>query len=1408
MNLRRQQSRNFWGARSVACAVVAFFLLFLHPPAFSQTSQIQHTISKLQKENTYLGRDLWFTMCKNADNQAGKYYYLYVASPSNTIVNIHIPGLNDIRTRLTAGVVFTQNIDLSAEVTTSGEVENKAIHVWSDDADLTAYLLSRNPGSSDGMLIIPTTGWGTEYVVASYQALFVGYSPGVDDYPSEFSIVANQNNTVCTITPTADIRASYNPDLVIHKAGVTFSEILQRGQCVQYMSTQAQDADNYDLTSTVITSNKPIGVIGATQCSNIPADYLYCDHICDMLPPVRTWARTYQTVPFAQRTGGDTYLVIGTKPGQVIFRDTNQYCILGNKYSSYFRPDITDASTWSSSDPFLLVQYINSATWEAEHGSNLFPAGDPAMVVINSVEQYVKHIIFQTPSITNIFQNYVNLMVNTQAIGSTTLDGKAISSYPYTSSQPVPFSNYTAFRVGSVQPGTHVINSDSGVGVYIYGFGKEESYAWSGALGLRTFNDPDTVPPITTTSGDCFDAMVSVADNHVTPRASKISEMKLDSIYNMIYTPDPQYQIGIASDSTFYSLLVIDSSKEAFCKIEIHDYAGNRTNVVSTYTPQRATITPPVLNFGSGAIGVTACKSFVISNTGTIPFSWKSIDLVFKNKGFSLGTIGGSSAILPGQSRNLSVCFTPRIPTPAFDTLMLSDGCVAMKAVVIGTGGGQDFFASNEDFGCEIVGSSTHRSDIFISNLSSVAIVIDTITIDDPRFKLATTVSSLSPLFIQPFDQTPVEFVFTPDRVGPIVSHAHFHCPTLGNPPDHLWKVAELRGCGNVSKAMMSKNIDTSSVCGTAIPLTFTVISTGTAPIIIDTLIFQGDTNFKQQFFVYTTPSGMPLQLPITLGPGEEFSVNLNFIPDVNTTGVRTYSVFAISDRGDTTNTVKATLHQIFRRLDPKKDTAIIPTVQYGSPVVSDVLSYCNDNEDVVTITELTQLPGPYSKAFRISNYTVDGIWRTLPVHLASGHCLSIMVQFDPSYSTDTLQSSGFSITSDACSQIPAAFAVASVQLNAPTIQGFTIPAPILSCDTKSADVVLINANVSGSTPLIVLGIAVSGADTGVFIPELPTQATLLGGASLKIPVLFVPKPGVTMRSYLDTVIVSLRDPSGRVISLKAIVSGSACGMAADISSIFAIQSALAGQNTILVLPIDVSITKNELGADPSILGISKIALTYHYDSQILSLRGDKLITAYHPNYGWSLDNSSSINEQTGTLTLVLTNPNTLDRTMTSLGEIHFYPTLAPRGEKSTLVSLDSIAVSTSAGTSPTACLDLTRKGTQFSLIYTCGDSVLAEYLKSSTSPSMIKPITPNPVSKHDGGTLHFEYLTRTEGKISLLLFDELGNIAGRVVTDQYHQAGAYRADYSIRGLATGSYFYRFQVDRKHPISGRIIIQE
>src|SRR5437773_264689 len=134
-----------------------------------------------------LGRDLWFALIASGDDAPGKYYALYITATKNTTAYVQVGGSAPKPVRLTAYRQTTFNIPLSWEMKTSAIAEDKGIHVWSSDADLACYVLSKSSYGSEGFCVIPAIGLGTEYVVASYQANYQLYQ----DWATEFVIVAN-----------------------------------------------------------------------------------------------------------------------------------------------------------------------------------------------------------------------------------------------------------------------------------------------------------------------------------------------------------------------------------------------------------------------------------------------------------------------------------------------------------------------------------------------------------------------------------------------------------------------------------------------------------------------------------------------------------------------------------------------------------------------------------------------------------------------------------------------------------------------------------------------------------------------------------------------------------------------------------------------------------------------------------------------------------------------------------------------------------------------------------------------------------------------------------------------------------------------------------------------------------------
>lgn len=1386
--------------------VFAVLTICVSLSAFAQ-GRIVHSVDiKERQPGPSMGRDLWFTMAKNYDNQVGKYYQLYVTSPNATTINIQVTGSTATKRAIKPLEVFAFIIPLGWEVTTSGIVEDLAIRVWSNDADITAYMLSRNPYTSDGMYIVPTIGWGTEYVVAGYHSLYEGFGTTFD-YPSEFSIVANQDNTICSIIPSGDIRKTGLKNDILHKKGSAFTETLHRGQCVQYMLTEAQNADDYDVTGSIVRSNKPVGVVGASQCPNIPPEYPYCDHICDMIPPVRTWATTYYTLPFYNRKGGDSYLMIASKQGQTIYFNNIPVTSL-NKFEHLFRPDIADAGTWTSDAPFLLVQYINSTDWvDPVTGTNNNGIGDPAMVVINAKEQYTKEVVFQTPTITSGtgYTHYANILVHKDEIQNTTMDGIPINSYPSVSPLPIPFSDYIAYRARSIKSGTHHVKSNQGVGVYVYGYGSYDSYAWAGALGTRTFNDPDTIAPVVNPAGVCFEARVDLTDNHQNPPASKILDVILDSIYNMRYTPDPAFVSGGGMEIAFYDMGVIDPKKEAYLRVTTIDGAGNRSMVTSVYEPMTAVIDPPAINFGRGVTGSPILKDYTITNTGDVPFKIQNLYLLFNNKGFQL--VNPDLTDIPvGGTRIITVSFEPVITATAEDTLILDDGCNRIPVLMLGNGGLPDFAVTGYKEDCELVGGTYVRNNAIIRNTSDQPLTIVDIWVDDVvhfGYNKNTPASNQLPFTLGPGEERTLETTFMPDAVGDFTTTLHAMSATVGE------KTALLTECGITPGAKTERDqIQVAQCALDPVQFIFTTTATGSAPTTIAQFVVTGHPGFQPPT-QFTNLAGTPVTLPITLQGGESVNAAVNFIPPPQASGLYTAQIFAISDVGDTTNTVTATVREYYRDAQVTKGSATIAPVLFGSPAQTDFVTVCNTADDSLSIDDVVILPGQYRTAFRIVGYRKNGnAVAGLPDTLAKGECMDIIVEFDPTKFTDAAQSVNLDIRTDACLATTSATAQGGTYLGPPRIQGFNKPA-IFSCNTITDVVPITNPGLAGSD-IAVKNVAVIGNDPTFFTIVGATPTTVTGGTTGNITVQFNPALAVPGRTYTAQVEVTITKTDGVDSTMVADISAAANGMSAQVSSTFAVadQSVKVGNN--VRLPIALTVDKNGLPLGFDVVDVRRIVLVYKYNSDILDIVNDDVIANFIRGASlptdWTIDPSSNLVEGTGgvdgTLTIVLTGASALPDGVTSLGDMAFSTTLSKYG-KSTNVTLESATFYRADQTPIQGCFNVTTVGTQTELVYECGDQTLIDALNGQ-APSSIAPASPNPVtSRSDLVTLR--YAVRYMSPVTLSVYDELGKEVKRLVETRQHPAGAYEVKFDASALASGTYTYRLVMDNASR-SGRFVV--
>jgi len=325
--------------------------------------------------------------------------------------------------------------------------------------------------TNDASLLLPTNAWRGEYVVASRNDM--SGTPGL------YAITASQNGTVVTLTPSA------TGGIVRAGAGVaangTGTITLNAGDVLQVLSNMGGGSpDISDLTGTFVSATKPVQVIGGHQCTFIPYNVGYCDHLEDALFPIETLSKTYVvTSPWiaSNTLKSELVRVIATQPNTTLVYDPPQAGFPANIANAGQYVELPQGQTSykiTASNKVLVMQYMLGH----DAGGS---AGDPAMAQAVAVEQYRGDYLFHAP--TNYQTNFVNI---TAPPGATVLlDGVAV---PAASFSAIGTSGYNLARVALSNAGTgnHSVTSSSKVGISVYGYGQYTSYWYPGGLDLIT----------------------------------------------------------------------------------------------------------------------------------------------------------------------------------------------------------------------------------------------------------------------------------------------------------------------------------------------------------------------------------------------------------------------------------------------------------------------------------------------------------------------------------------------------------------------------------------------------------------------------------------------------------------------------------------------------------------------------------------------------------------------------------------------------------------------------------------------------------------------------------------------------------------------------------------------------------
>ncbi|MFZ4401433.1 MAG: IgGFc-binding protein [Bacteroidales bacterium] len=200
----------------------------------------------------------WFAAPDVSSSHADRPIFLRLASfgqssavtidqPANSSfapINITVPANGTSSVNLTALIDLIENPVLNNDT-----IFNRGLRIRSNHI-ITAYYEVHNPLNPEIFVLKGRNALGTNFMIPSQTLVSNKYNE------NSFVIVATENNTLVTITPSKDLYLS--GFFIHHLANTPFTITLNKGQSISFKATSF--SPNEHLAGTVVVSNKPIAI--------------------------------------------------------------------------------------------------------------------------------------------------------------------------------------------------------------------------------------------------------------------------------------------------------------------------------------------------------------------------------------------------------------------------------------------------------------------------------------------------------------------------------------------------------------------------------------------------------------------------------------------------------------------------------------------------------------------------------------------------------------------------------------------------------------------------------------------------------------------------------------------------------------------------------------------------------------------------------------------------------------------------------------------------------------------------------------------------------------------------------------------------------------------------------------------
>lgn len=735
--------------------IYILYLLFYSFSAIAndnETDILKKKFPEMLNSNN-VGKEFWFTIPPCFEDESSAYpnfIKIFVTTPIRTKVRVSVPGKEFYTENFTIpNDVIEFNIlpdigqpfrrKMTEPVPAEQIYAGAGIHLLADDP-IVVYVVVRYKRTSDGFLAIPVGSLGSEYIASSYTEDKFFKQAGWGNLPSQIGIVAAYDDT------RVDFKLGGNPETRTSGGmipGQTTTLTLNKGDVWMFSSNSGGD-----LSGSLITSTKPVGVISGNQCANIPNGNQWCDYTVEMDLPTHTWGKFYHTGKVPGRKKSAIVRVFARYPDTKVFRDGEEVAfltdaggVLGNAYTEMrIVPDKeTPRSAVFSGDKPIGVTLYNCGVQEDGAPE---PNSDPFQMVIAPIEQYQNEIIFCTPAINggeSFKENYLNLVYETDLNGAMPNDMEfaqvfagqfswsKINETFVTPDEPFRYDYYgKKFALKTIKlpsDGVFKIRAKFPFAAYSFGYDDKDSYGYPTSAALAVLIFRDTIPPLPKWTMDCDGNVksASATDKPDDPMVrSNLSSIVFQNGQSDNYEFKSENFIPGEASSVNWELKIQNPLKDAKAVITFIDRSGNDTTITITYTSPKITVLPAQHDFGKFKKNENSTFQFHVKNESlNKSVMIEKIDFKYKNQGFTIiydDAFPLPYNLEPQASLPFKVTFTASLTGNFLDSIGVKDDCLyrlcsEVKAQV----GAPVIMVTDAEFGKVLVGEPAEK-EAFIIN--------------------------------------------------------------------------------------------------------------------------------------------------------------------------------------------------------------------------------------------------------------------------------------------------------------------------------------------------------------------------------------------------------------------------------------------------------------------------------------------------------------------------------------------------------------------------------------------------------------------------------------------------------------------------------------------------------------------